>query len=450
MNPLLHPYQHVGSKFLSERRRAYIADAPGLGKSAQIVTACDQAGLRRGVVICPAFLRTNWTREFDRWQSWARTAGVWASTKDPVPDTDVVCVSYDMISKPVFTKWIQNFKPEFIACDEAHYLKTRTAKRTRAVFGRFCRGDGLMALPRFFWLASGTPMLGTADDLYTWMRAWGLWDRNYYDFVGRYCKGYESPFGFKITGNQNTGELKARMKPVLLRRTLSEVEMELPDIEHQVVTVDPLEMDPFQSKIKEMYIAERGIREVMGDKADVLERLHELTRQQRKELVWNRQNTGMLKLRSYVNLVRDELDNLREYLGEGQVDKIVIFAIHRQVIQGLRIFLENYGPQVINGGTPVARREKILDRFQHSPNERVLICNINAAGVGLNITASRFVDILEPSWTPAENEQAIKRLHRIGQKRKVRARWIGLAGSIDEHITETLARKTRMINEIIG
>lgn len=450
MNPLLHPYQRLGSKFLSERRRAYIADIPGLGKSAQIVTACDLAGVRRGVVICPASLRTNWTREFARWQEGARTVGVWASTSEPPPETDVVCVSYDMVSKPLFLKWIQDFKPEFLACDEAHYLKNRTAKRTKTILGRTCRGDGIMALARYFWLASGTPMLGTADDLYTWLRAFGCWDRNYYDFVGRYCKGYESPFGFKITGNQNTGELKTRMKPFLLRRTLKEVEMELPDIEHQVITVDPLEMDPFSSKIREMWVAEAGIREVMGDKADVLERLHELTRQQRKELVWNRQNTGILKLRSYVNIVRDELDNCREYLGEGQVEKIVIFAIHRQVINGLRIFLENYGAQVINGGTPMARREKILDSFHNSPNKRVLICNINAAGVGLNITASRFVDILEPSWTPSENEQAIKRLHRIGQKRKVRVRWIGLASSIDEHITETLARKTRMINEIIG
>ena len=60
----LHPYQFEGAGFLAERSRGYLADEPGLGKTAQAICAADWLELQTGVVICPAFLRTNWTREF--------------------------------------------------------------------------------------------------------------------------------------------------------------------------------------------------------------------------------------------------------------------------------------------------------------------------------------------------------------------------------------------------
>ena len=56
---------------------------------------------------------------------------------------------------------------------------------------------------------------------------------------------------------------------------------------------------------------------------------------------------------------------------------------------------------------------------------------------------------LEQSWVPAENAQAAMRIHRIGQNRGCLVRYATLANSIDEAVQRVLARKTRMIAEIL-
>jgi SWI/SNF-related matrix-associated actin-dependent regulator 1 of chromatin subfamily A len=80
----------------------------------------------------------------------------------------------------------------------------------------------------------------------------------------------------------------------------------------------------------------------------------------------------------------------------------------------------------------------------------VFIGNIKAAGVGLTLTASCEIDVLESDWSPAGNAQAIKRVHRIGQTEKVRARFITLANSIDETVNRIVAHKTASIASIEG
>jgi len=443
----LHPYQFEGAGFLADRPRAYLADEPGLGKTAQVICAADWLELKTGVVICPAFLRTNWTREFAKWSDAGRTVAAWVSSKDKPPEADVVCVSYDLAGKAVFGRWVEKFKPDFMVCDEAHALKNRTAKRTMAILGR-AKSQGHMRHAKHFWLLSGTPMLGTADDLYTPLKAFGAYTGSWHQFVDEFTSGYVGDYGYKVTGNKNVAGLQKLMAPYLLRRKLEDVDMQLPNLSVQTVMVDPLETNPGNSAIMELETWERYIRDIMGNRADILDRYKQITPQERAKMVEARQIVGMLKVRSYASLINDELFNWTK-------DKVVIFAIHRGVIKGLRIFLEamGYRPGVIWGGTPMDQREKLIEKFQNKADGsagRVLICNINAAGTGLNITGARYVDIVEASWTPAENEQAIKRLHRIGQEQKVTARFVGLAGSVDEYITEVLAKKISMINEIIG
>ncbi|MFX7040781.1 helicase-related protein, partial [Acinetobacter baumannii] len=77
---------------------------------------------------------------------------------------------------------------------------------------------------------------------------------------------------------------------------------------------------------------------------------------------------------------------------------------------------------------------------------RVFVGNVRAAGTGLTLTAASDIVMLESSWTPADNAQALMRVHRVGQSAaKVRARFIMLANSIDEVVSDTVARKTAAI-----
>jgi SWI/SNF-related matrix-associated actin-dependent regulator 1 of chromatin subfamily A len=159
-----------------------------------------------------------------------------------------------------------------------------------------------------------------------------------------------------------------------------------------------------------------------------------------KGLAELRQYTGMAKVPALLDMVTRELTAKLE---DGGIDKIVIFACHRAVIESLRQGLRKFGAVTLYGGTAPESRQRNIDKFQNNPKCRVFIANIQAAGTAVTLTAACEVIFAECDWTPANNAQAAMRVHRISQTRPVRVRYATLADSTDEHLTETLRRKTR-------
>lgn len=151
---------------------------------------------------------------------------------------------------------------------------------------------------------------------------------------------------------------------------------------------------------------------------------------------------GAVKATAFLPIVEDELKT-------GAIKKIVIFAHHKQVISFLKLKLKAYNPQVIDGSTGAYARTTAVDNFQFNDDARVFIGQTTAAGTGITLTAAHEVVVLEPDWVPANNAQAIMRCHRIGQKYPVRARFVRLADTLDDYISDTLARKTREIVRIV-
>jgi SWI/SNF-related matrix-associated actin-dependent regulator 1 of chromatin subfamily A len=84
------------------------------------------------------------------------------------------------------------------------------------------------------------------------------------------------------------------------------------------------------------------------------------------------------------------------------------------------------------------------------PHTHVFVGNIKVAGVGLTLTTSYEIDMLESDWSPAGNAQAIKRVHRYGQQQAVHARFITLANSIDVAVNRIVRDKTASIAQIEG
>jgi SWI/SNF-related matrix-associated actin-dependent regulator 1 of chromatin subfamily A len=107
---------------------------------------------------------------------------------------------------------------------------------------------------------------------------------------------------------------------------------------------------------------------------------------------------------------------------------------------GIRISL-------ITGETPSDKRQTEVDRFQAGATDCVL-ASIQAAGVGLTMTRASRAVILEPDWTPAVNDQAECRLHRIGQKDSVLVEYVAVAESVDVRILKALLRKSSIISEV--
>jgi SWI/SNF-related matrix-associated actin-dependent regulator 1 of chromatin subfamily A len=457
MPEALFDYQIHGADYLASHPHALLADDMGVGKTAQAIRACDLVAARNILVCCPATLRPNWLREFEKFSPFDRRETI-ITTGDGEPADGLNVVSYDLIAaseklrKKLHRPW------DVLILDEAHYLKERTANRTRAIYGHR-KTPGIMAHARFVWRLTGTPAPNFAHELYTHLLSAGIINMPYWDFVFKFCTGFDSGYGFRITGHQNTTELKQLLSRFMLRRKKADVLKDLPPIvfHTQVVERSEVELDPWfleeisgvgvPAFLARLETTDKMVKSAMdtidiyhrkdrlGDKVHVLEALAESSATLRRYI-------GMAKAKSIASIIDDDLKN-KAY------DKVVIFAVHHAVIESLRQMLAHHGAVTLYGGTPGYKRQKRIDKFQKNPKCKVFIGNIQAAGVGITLTAAHEVVFAECSWRPDENAQAAMRCHRIGQTEKVRVRIFSCAGSVDERVQMMLTTKLRELSKII-
>jgi hypothetical protein len=103
----------------------------------------------------------------------------------------------------------------------------------------------------------------------------------------------------------------------------------------------------------------------------------------------------------------------------------------------------------VYGGMPEKERQDAVDQFQNDPECQVFVGGIQAAGVGITLTASSTVIFAELSWVPGEVTQAEDRAHRIGQTETVLVQHLVLAGSIDARMAQTIVGKQAVIDQAL-
>ena len=460
MDETLFPYQVVGAQFLASKEHALLADEMGLGKSAQAVVACDQLNAQAILIICPANLRVNWSREFTRFSNQTRPVNLLLTKADkPIPHA-VNVVSYDLVAiNDDLKKTLIKMRWDVLILDEAHYLKERTAKRTKAIYG-FRQWPGIQSSAERVWRLTGTPMPNNASELYTHLKSADLEHRNYWDYVFEFCDGFDSGYGYNITGTKNVPKLKRLLGQMMLRRKKEEVMQELPPIRFQEITVPRSKVDldpwflenwyPLPGKqgqfVRELEEMDKSLKQTI-----LTVKKGAQTRYKDQVAVLESYATATSTLRRYIGLAKmpSVLAILEEELKEKTIDKLVIFAVHSQVIEQARHHLRKFGVVTLYGGTPTKKRQDNIDLFQHDPATRVFIGNIQAAGTGITLTAAKEVAFLEQSWVPAENAQAAMRCHRLGQMRPVRVRFFCCEGSVDEEVSRILIKKTRDIATVL-
>jgi SWI/SNF-related matrix-associated actin-dependent regulator 1 of chromatin subfamily A len=136
---------------------------------------------------------------------------------------------------------------------------------------------------------------------------------------------------------------------------------------------------------------------------------------------------------------------------EGSDEKLAIFGWHLEVLDIFEQELSRFGTVRIDGRKSPAARQKAVDDFTNLPNVRVFIGNIQAAGTGLDglqQVCSRCY-LAEPDWVPAQNEQAVSRLDRIGQENLVTAEIFVAPGSISEKILVKALEKLNVIHRVL-
>ncbi|XP_052210529.1 DNA repair protein RAD5A isoform X2 [Diospyros lotus] len=100
----------------------------------------------------------------------------------------------------------------------------------------------------------------------------------------------------------------------------------------------------------------------------------------------------------------------------------------------------------LDGTLNQQQREKVIKQFSEESNILVLLMSLKAGGVGINLTAASNAFILDPWWNPAVEEQAVMRIHRIGQTKSVTIKRFIVKGTVEERMEAVQARKQRMIS----
>jgi len=451
----LYPYQEKGAEWLAQRCYGLLADQMRLGKTPQAIRAADIAQLKPILVLCPAIARQNWSREFAKFST--RTLTTCTLTSGRVEKAnfgaDAVICSYDLLQNSKLLSALRQRDWAALILDEAHYLKSPEAKRTHAVLGK----SGLAHRAQRVWALTGTPAPNNSSELYVLLRVFGIYRGSYDAFVAEFCTGFNGPYGFQITGTKNADKLRALLAPIMLRRTKAEVRPDLPTAQFSDIVVEPgqLAIDELEMAFSSYINDPRGWKGFDGDiaaeRALVERAFNEATTEDAKLEVLGRtvkatatlrRYTGMLKTAAVIDIVKDELDN--------GTNKIVIFAIHKAVIDKLREGLREYGAVTLFGGTPDAKRNRHMDSFRNNPECRVFIGNIQACGTAVDLSAASEVLFVETDWVPSNNAQAAARVDGPNQRESISVRFVGLAGSIDEHVTRTLTRKTKDLQAIFG
>lgn len=431
----LFPFQRTGRDFLSTRTGALLADQPGLGKTAQAITAADDTGAQRIVVLCPASLKTNWIREIGKFSALGGETYK-PGTRERFTPARWTIVNYDIARLPALSQQIARMRPDIVICDEMHRLKGGPDSGIgRAFYDVIAPSAGAL------WGLSGTPAPNHLGELFWWIEQTCPQQfgdvLDYYKFLSRYTAYRDAPYGPRPTRNKNTIEFRDRIKQAFLRRLVREVMPELPPL--QIVQL-VLDADTAEARASLRALEQHPeYQELMSLRAAIAAGEAEFSANQYATV---RRLVGLVKVGMYASLVEEELSADPD-------KKLVVMCWHREVIDALASLLAFAGlnPVVVHGGTSQKDRQTAVDTFQDATKcSRVFIGQIIAAGEGLTLTASNQVDILESSWVPKDVEQALRRVLRIGQTAdKCIGRFVSLGGSIDEIVGAVLERKTRLL-----
>ena len=436
----IFPYQGDGAGWIARRARAGLLDVPGLGKTAQVIRAIDLRRLTRGVIVCPAHLRENWRSEFSKFSHFPRKIVKGQSLHDFVAWSrgvfDILLISYELA-----TKWAPHFEAlgeplDFIAMDEAHYLSRLGTQRTTAILG----ADGLSGLVRWAeqaWWVTGTLLPNDPAQCYTFLRFSGAMPLGFEAFRRRYFHSRTSLYGERNRPKPETlPELQALIVNNSIRRTFNDVGVQLPDIFLTSVLVDG-DAEPVRLLLKQHPGLDSAILDAINSGG--------LTFLDSQHIATLRRLIAEAKALPYAEMLLDELR-------QDPTRKVVVMGISRDALQTVRDYLAKHKiwTVLVQGGISEHARAGAVEAFQGNADCRVFIGNIRAAGTGLTLTAAAHIDIVEADWTPAGNDQAIKRIRRIGQRRQQHARFITLARSLDEVVNRVVAEKTRAIAMIEG
>ncbi len=396
MTANLRRYQQFGVQYIICQKRVLLGDDMGLGKTVQVLAAmCHLAakGKKHFFVVAPNSVLINWEREVKKHTKLNPIVVHGGDRDDELEqwqrEGGVAITTYTTLGRLVD----KITAIDLLAVDEAHSVKNPEAQRTQSVVR-------LSGLTEFLVFMSGTALENRLSEL---------------QFL---IKTVQPKVDAAVASllkqvRPAPAEVRTQLAPVYLRRTQADVLTELPDLTEtdEVIPLEPADIEAYRlspdNLMNKRLAATIGAG---GQQSAKFDRLREL---------------------------------LEGYKEDGR--KIAVFSFFRQVLDDVSTVVG--GCPQIHGSISAEERQLVLDRFAAKEGFGVLALQIEAGGIGINLQCAQVVILMEPQFKPSTERQAIARVRRMGQTRKVNAHRLIAKGTVDEALVLLVEQKKQVFED---
>lgn len=439
------PFQKAGIQYINGKSAALIGDDMGLGKTIQAVGLINiNESIKSVVILCPAILKLNWRNELQTWLvrnykisigygTQLKTADFYSKGDEKDVYGTILILNYDILKSNI--EHLKKQKFDLFIADEAHYLKSWKAGRTKAA-------NQLTKISKVKLFLTGTPVTKYPLDLFPILQMSNHYLAKWKYFTEYFCNAKEDNWGHMQFSSSNEDELQKHLRSgFMVRRMKSAVLTELPPKTRQVIVLpaDTVKgvVDAEKAYLSVMKETARKIREA-NNFTDAIEKMRDSKRANLLQLVKLRKETALAKIPIAIQHI--------EHVLESQ-EKVVIFAHHKEVIHAVYEHFKKVAV-LITGDTEAGARQQNINAFQTNIKVRVFCATIMSCGTGVTLTAAQTAVFLEQDWLPSNMEQAEDRLYRIGQAGNVLIQYLVIDGSIDAKIAKSLIRKKKVIDKV--
>ena len=438
-------YQKAGYDWLHFLKRndlgGILADDMGLGKTLQALSFLlrlkEQSEGGPTLIVMPTSLIFNWQNEAARFAPKLKVLVYAGMGRDKNPDRftayDLILSTYGTVRQDV--EILKEFSFHYLILDESQMIKNPESKTYKAVCD---------LRSRYRLTLTGTPVENTLMDLWSqvsFLNPGFLGSENF--FRNFYCIPIE-----KEADTRKRDNLKKLIHPIMLRRTKSQVALDLPEKVDQIYYCEMEdEQEELYEKTKNAYrnylMGLIQSNELKKNKLSVLAGLQKLRQiaihprlvEEGKGIPWSGKYEEIRRM-------------LKDIIAEGS--KVLVFS---QFVKFLEIVKSDLDADEISycyltGAT--TKRQAEVDKFQKDPSIKVFLISLKAGGTGLNLTAAEYVFILDPWWNPAVENQAIDRSHRIGQLNTVFSYRFITRNTIEEKILKLKEKKSKLSADVVA
>lgn len=453
----LRRYQQEDVNFLSKQKSIAIFNEMRTGKTPTALMIFQQWSVDNLLIICPGILQTQWQESVERWLN----KSAYVISYLPLTDRQVFYQKFCqekgwiiIVSKDIFKIDAEYFKDlrkkKVVFCtiiDEAHFLRNYQSQQSKSIY--------TLKDSQYKMVLTGTPMVNHSIDIFGILKfLQPTVYTSYWKFAEEFFLIYQNSFKKRVLGFKSEEKQKAfqiLLNQFSVSRKQREVLPWLPLIESKeeklLMAEDqqnvysrwtqkwdknyPLE---FLAKLKTLTLYPPGLIREEENKRDFLT-------EKDRQLLKKCQGS---KITYLINFCQENSDQ-----------SIIIFSTRSETfLEPLAKFLqENIKKEIglITGKVSPQQRNDFIDSFQQK-KIKILLCNIQSAGMGLKLSEADIAIFADRSYSPADNEQAEARFlpTQANENRKVRT-IIDLTckGTIDEKIL-SLLKKKKDITKIVS